>query len=91
MNNNFPTGRAKDKQQLERLIALINHPGWKDLLEVSERTKAAAHSKSRTPNDVQKSSVYDWAYNNGCQDQLDVLLKLPKFLQLQTAEVKEDD
>ena len=91
MNDNFPTGRAKDKQQLERLIGLTNHHGWKDLLEICEKTKAVAQQKSRTPNDAQKDSVYNWAYNNGCQDQLDVLLKLPKFLQLQTAEVKDED
>lgn len=91
VDNNFPTGLAKDREQLERLVSLFQQPGYQFLHELLENTRKVADHKLRNPKGNEKDSQYNYGYNNGCLDQIDMILNLPENLQLQMMEVKKDD
>ena len=91
VDNNFPTGPATDREEAERLVSLQQHPGYDVLLKMLKRGRKQADQNLRNPSWRAQDSKYNYGYNNGCLDQIDMILNLPENLQLQMMEVKKDD
>lgn len=91
MDNNFPTGPAAGREEAERLVSLLQHPGYDVFLKMLKRGRKMADHNLRNPKGKAQDSQYNYGYNNGCLDQIDMILNLPENLQLQMTEVKKDD
>jgi len=90
LDSHFPTGPSKDAEEAASLASLVQHAGFSVLCDLLQRAKTLAENNLRNPTGKAQESIYNYGYNNGCLDQLDVILKLPENLQQQLEEVKRN-
>lgn len=86
--NLWPTGPAKDEDELGLLLTVLQGSGWNAMVDLLKRTKAAANKNLRSPRGKSTDSLYNYGYNNGCLDQIDMILNLPEQLELQRQALK---